>query len=212
MGLFITFEGPDGCGKTSIINLIKEYYKNNKKIIFTREPGGTEISEKIRELILSNDNDKMSPRTEALLYSASRAQHIDELVRPNLEKGNVIISDRFVLSSLAYQGGGRELGVENVKKINDFAIDGVNPDLVIFFYVDPLTTLKRKSLSENADRLELSGDEFHSRVYDTYMELLDKIKDENTLRKVDATKSMEEVFETVKNIIDKKLEELLWRW
>lgn len=212
MGLFITFEGPDGCGKTSIINLIKEYYKDNKKIIFTREPGGTEISEKIRELILSNDNKNMSPRTEALLYSASRAQHIDELVRPNLEKGNVVISDRFVLSSLAYQGGGRELGVENVKKINDFAIDGVNPDLIIFFYVDPLTTLKRKSLSENADRLELSGDDFHSRVYDTYMELLDELKDEKVLRKVDATKSMEEVFENVKNIIDEKLEELLWRW
>lgn len=212
MGLFITFEGPDGCGKTSIINLIKEYYKDNKKIIFTREPGGTEISEKIRELILSNDNENMSPRTEALLYSASRAQHIDELVRPNLEKGNVVISDRFVLSSLAYQGGGRELGVENVKKINDFAIDGVNPDLIIFFYVDPLTTLKRKSLSENADRLELSGDDFHSRVYDTYMELLDELKDEKVLRKVDATKSMEEVFENVKNIIDEKLEELLWRW
>ena len=212
MGLFITFEGPDGCGKTSIINLIKEYYKNNEKIIFTREPGGTEISEKIRELILSNDNKNMSPRTEALLYSASRAQHIDELVRPNLEKGNVVISDRFVLSSLAYQGGGRELGVENVKKINDFAIDGVNPDLIIFFYVDPLTTLKRKSLSENADRLELSGDDFHCRVYDTYMELLDELKDEKVLRKVDATKSMEEVFDNVKNIIDEKLEELLWRW
>ena len=212
MGLFITFEGPDGCGKTSIINLIKEYYKNNEKIIFTREPGGTEISEKIREIILSNDNNKMSPRTEALLYSASRAQHIDELVRPNLEKGNVVISDRFVLSSLAYQGGGRELGVENVKKINDFAIDGVNPDLIIFFYVDPLTTLKRKSLSENADRLELSGDDFHCRVYDTYMELLDELKDEKVLRKVDATKSMEEVFDNVKNIIDEKLEELLWRW
>ena len=209
MGLFITFEGPDGCGKTSIINLIKEYYKNNEKIIFTREPGGTEISEKIRELILSNDNKNMSPRTEALLYSASRAQHIDELVRPNLEKGNVVISDRFVLSSLAYQGGGRELGVENVKKINDFAIDGVNPDLIIFFYVDPLTTLKRKSLSENADRLELSGDDFHCRVYDTYMELLDELKDEKVLRKVDATKSMEEVFDNVKNIIDEKLEELL---
>lgn len=209
MGLFITFEGPDGCGKTSIINLIKEYYKDNKKIIFTREPGGTEISEKIRELILSNDNENMSTRTEALLYSASRAQHIDELVRPNLEKGNVVISDRFVLSSLAYQGGGRELGVENVKKINDFAIDGVNPDLIIFFYVDPLTTLKRKSLSENADRLELSGDDFHCRVYDTYMELLDGLKDEKVLRKVDATKSMEEVFENVKNIIDEKLEELL---
>lgn len=212
MGLFITFEGPDGCGKTSIISLIKEYYKDNEKIIFTREPGGTKISEKIREIILSNDNDNMSPRTEALLYSASRAQHIDELVKPNLEKGNIVISDRFVLSSLAYQGGGRELGVENVKKINDFAIDGVNPDMIIFFYVDPLTTLKRKSLNENADRLELSGDDFHSRVYDTYMELLEQMKDDKVLRKVDATKSMDEVFENVKNIIDEKLEELLWRW
>ncbi len=209
MGLFITFEGPDGCGKTSIINLIKEYYKNNEKIIFTREPGGTKISEKIREIILSNEYDNMSPQTEALLYSASRAQHIDELVKPNLEKGNVVISDRFVLSSLAYQGGGRELGVENVKKINDFAIDGINPDMIIFFYVDPLTTLKRKSLNENADRLELSGDDFHSRVYDTYMELLEDLKDNEILRKVDATKSMDEVFENVKNIIDKKLEELL---
>ena len=209
MGLFITFEGPDGCGKTSIINLIKEYYKNNEKIIFTREPGGTKISEKIREIILSNEYDNMSPRTEALLYSASRAQHIDELVKPNLEKGNIVISDRFVLSSLAYQGGGRELGVENVRKINDFAIDGVNPDMIIFFYVDPLTTLKRKSLNENADRLELSGDDFHSRVYDTYMELLEDLKNDKVLRKVDATKSMDEVFENVKNIIDEKLEELL---
>lgn len=209
MGLFITFEGPDGCGKTSIINLLKEYYKNNEKINFTREPGGTKISEKIREIILSNDNSEMSARTEALLYSASRAQHIDELIKPNLEKGNVIISDRFVLSSLAYQGGGRELGVENVKKINDFAINGVNPDMVIFFYVDPLTTLKRKSLSDEADRLELSGDNFHSRVYNTYMELLEEMKNEKFLKKVDATKSMMEVFEDVKNIIDEKLEELL---
>lgn len=209
MGLFITFEGPDGCGKTSIINLIKEYYKDNEKIIFTREPGGTKISEEIRELILSNDNVNMSSRTEALLYAASRAQHIDELVKPNLEKGNIVISDRFVLSSLAYQGGGRKLGVENVKRINDFAINGVNPDVIIFFYVDPLTTLKRKSLNENADRLELSGDDFHSRVYDTYMELLEEMKDDQVLRKVDATKSMEEVFEDVKKIIDEKMEELL---
>ena len=212
MGLFITFEGPDGCGKTSIINLIKEYYKDNEKIKFTREPGGTKISEKIREIILSNDNANMSPRTEALLYAASRAQHIDELIKPNLEKGNIVVSDRFVLSSLAYQGGGRELGVEDVRKINDFAINGVNPDMIIFFYVDPLTTLKRKSLNENADRLELSGDDFHSIVYDTYMELLEEMKDDEVLRKVDATKSMEEVFEDVKKIIDEKMEELLWRW
>lgn len=93
--------------------------------------------------------------------------------------------------------------------INDFAINGVNPDMVIFFYVDPLTTLKRKSLSDEADRLELSGDDFHSRVYNTYMELLEEMKNKKFLKKVDATKSILEVFEDVKNIIDEKLEELL---
>ena len=137
---------------------------------------------------------------------------IDYYVLPKAFKENRNIEDRFVLSSLAYQGGGRELGVEDVRKINDFAINGVNPDMIIFFYVDPLTTLKRKSLNVDADRLELSGDDFHSRVYDTYMELLEKMKDEKVLKKVDATKSMSEVFEDVKNIIDEKLEELLWKW
>lgn len=208
-GIFITFEGPDGCGKTSIMNLLKDYYKENKNIIFTREPGGTIISEKIREIILSNDSKEMSDKTEALLYAASRAQHIDELIRPNLENGKVVISDRFVLSSLAYQGGGRALGVDNVRNINNFAIGEVKPDMVVFFYVDPLTTLKRKSLSINADRLELSGDDFHNRVYDTYMKLLDEMKDEKYLCRIDATLEMKEVFENVKKVIDEKLEELV---
>lgn len=208
-GIFITFEGPDGCGKTSIMNLLKDYYKENKNIIFTREPGGTIISEKIREIILSNDSKEMSDKTEALLYAASRAQHIDELIRPNLENGKVVISDRFVLSSLAYQGGGRALGVDNVRNINNFAIGEVKPDMVLFFYVDPLTTLKRKSLSINADRLELSGDDFHNRVYDTYMKLLDEMKDEKYLCRIDATLEMKEVFENVKKVIDEKLEELV---
>lgn len=211
-GLFITFEGPDGCGKTTIINKMKEYFVGNDKIIFTREPGGTKISEKIRDLILSNENGEMSPRTEALLYSASRAQHVDELIRPNLEKGNVVISDRFVLSSLAYQGGGRKLGVDNVEIINNFAISDVQPDLVLFFYVDPLTVLKRKSLTVNADRLELSGDDFHSLVYETYIGLLDKKDDGKNLIRIDATRTVEEVFNEVKNIIELKLEEILWRW
>lgn len=208
-GIFITFEGPDGCGKTTIIEKLKEYYFENENIIFTREPGGTKISEKIRDLVLSKDNSEMSARTEALLYAASRAQHIDELVRPNLEKGKIVISDRFVLSSLAYQGGGRKLGIEKVGAINDFAIDGVNPDLTLFFYVDPITVLKRKSLSVEADRLELSGDDFHSRVYKTYMEILEKNEKNGILCRIDATKSVEEVFDKVKNIIDNKLEELL---
>lgn len=208
-GLFITFEGPDGCGKTSIINLLKEYYKDNEKVLFTREPGGTKISEKIRDIILSKENKEMSERTEALLYAASRSQHVDEFIKPNLEKGNIIISDRFVLSSLAYQGGGRNLGVENVKKINDFATNGISPDLVFFFYVDPITTLKRKSQSKDADRLELSGDTFHKRVYDTYMNLLEQMKEKKFLRKIDATKDLLIVFENVKNILDKEMEELL---
>lgn len=210
-GLFITFEGPDGCGKTSIINLLKEYYKDNEKVLFTREPGGTKISEKIRDIILSKENKEMSERTEALLYAASRSQHVDEFIKPNLEKGNIIISDRFVLSSLAYQGGGRNLGVENVKKINDFATNGISPDLVFFFYVDPITTLKRKSQSKDADRLELSGDTFHKRVYDTYMNLLEQMKEKKFLRKIDATKDLLIVFENVKNILDKEMEELLWK-
>ena len=206
-GVFITFEGPDGCGKTSIINLLKEYYKDNDDVLFTREPGGTKISEKIRELILSNENGEMTNRTEALLYAASRAQHVDEFVRPNLKRAKVVISDRFVLSSLAYQGGGRKLGIENVKVINDFAIDGLVPDKILFFYVDPITTLKRKSLSVDADRLELSGDSFHNNVYDTYIKLLDDMKDEKFLEKIDATKEMNEVFEDVKNIISKIIDE-----
>lgn len=210
-GLFITFEGPDGCGKTSIINLLKEYYKDNKKILFTREPGGTVISEKIRDIILSTKNVEMSKRTEALLYAASRAQHVDEFIKPNLEKGKIIISDRFVLSSLAYQGGGRNLGIDSVKAINDFAIDNIAPDFVFFFYVDPLTTLKRKSQSKDADRLELSGDDFHKRVYDTYIKLLDSMKYEKFLKKIDATKQMLEVFEDVKNILDKEMEKLSWK-
>lgn len=208
-GLFITFEGPDGCGKTSIINLLKEYYKDNKKVFFTREPGGTKISEKIRDIILSKENKEMSERTEALLYAASRSQHVDEFIKPNLEKGNIIISDRFVLSSLAYQGGGRNLGIEDVKKINDFATNGISPDLVFFFYVDPITTLKRKSQTKDADRLELSGDTFHKRVYDTYMNLLDQMKEKKFLRKIDATKDLLIVFENVKNILDKEMEALL---
>ena len=207
-GLFITFEGPDGCGKTSIVNLLKEFYKNDDRIVFTREPGGTKISEKIREIILSKNNQEMSARTEALLYSASRAQHVDEFIKPNLELGKLVISDRFVLSSLAYQGGGRQLGIESVKLINDFAIDGIMPDVVVFFCVDPLTTLKRKSLSVDADRLELSGDGFHNRVYDTYMKLLENMENEDYLYKVDATRKMSKVFEDVKKIISDKLEVL----
>lgn len=203
-GKFIVFEGSDGSGKTTILNNIKKYLDDNKiDYIMTREPGGTEISEKIRDILLSNDNDEMCPRTEALLYAASRAQHIDEVIKPALAKGKLVISDRFVMSSLAYQGYGRELGYERVKMVNDFAIDETLPDYTIFLNVDPITVLNRKRSNVVADRLENEDEEYHKRVYEGYQKMLQKKEDSLVI--VDASKSIEEVtkdtLEVLLNII-----------
>lgn len=193
-GKFIVFEGSDGSGKTTILNNVKKYLDDNGyDYILTREPGGTKISEKIRENLLSNDNDQMSYRTEALLFAASRAQHVDEVIRPNLEEGRLVISDRFVMSSLAYQAYGRQLGYDKVKSINDFAIDGVVPDYTIFFNVDPITVLNRKKKSVKADRLESEEDSYHERVYQGYQKLINMVDDK--LIVIDASKSIKEVTE-----------------
>ena len=152
-GIFITLEGPDGSGKSTIVKLISNYLEEKKiDFIFTREPGGTPIGEDIRDIILDNENINMSPRTEALLYAASRSQHISEKIKPALEEGKVVICERFVLSSLAYQGVARKLGIEDVKSINDFAIEGVSPDLTLFFDVDPIYALNRKTNKKRGDR------------------------------------------------------------
>ena len=124
-GIFITLEGPDGCGKTTIAQMLYDRLISNYEVVRTREPGGTKISEKIRELILSNDNIEMTSRTEALLYAAARAQHVEEKIIPSIEKGNIVLCERFVISSLVYQGIGRSLGVEEVRKINEFATGGL---------------------------------------------------------------------------------------
>lgn len=191
-GLFIALEGPDGSGKSTIAKLIGEYLKaRDIAHIVTREPGGTQIGEKIRDLILDKENTHMSDETEALLYAASRSQHVDEKIAPALKEGKVVLCDRFVLSSLAYQGGGRGLGIERVKIINDFAIKDVYPDLILFFHIDPSITLKRKIDDIEVDRLELEGDEFHKNVYKGYMEVL-KIYPKN-IKVIDARGSIEEV-------------------
>ena len=191
-GLFIALEGPDGSGKSTIAKLLADYFeKNNIAYISTREPGGTDIGEKIRELILDKAHTDMSDKTEALLYAASRSQHVDEKILPALSEGKVVLCDRFVLSSLAYQGRGRGLGIESVKEINDFAIGDVYPDLILFFYIDPGITLKRKTASSGVDRLELEGDKFHQDVYRGYMEVLDMYPE--NIKKIDAGKSIEEV-------------------
>lgn len=190
--MFITFEGPDGSGKSTIIQKVYDYLiENNYEVIKTREPGGSSIAEKIRGLILDTENTKMDYRAEALLYAASRAQHVYETILPALNDKKIVLCDRFLISSLAYQGVGRDLGIENVRNINEFAIDGVYPDFVLFFDVDPITTLKRKSSLDTADRLEKEGNNFHKRVYNGYKEI---IKSEKDIEIIDATKSVEDVF------------------
>ena len=190
--MFITFEGPDGSGKSTIIQKVYDYLiENNFDVIKTREPGGSPIAEKIRNLILDTENTEMGYRTEALLYAASRAQHVEETILPALNENKIVLCDRFFISSLAYQGVGRDLGIENVRKINEFAINGVFPDFVLFFDVDPITTLKRKSSLDTADRLEKEGNNFHERVYNGYKEILNS---EKNIEIIDATQSVEDVF------------------
>lgn len=192
-GKFITLEGPDGSGKSTILNLISDYLESKGiDFIISREPGGTQIGEEIRDIILDNKNTNMGPETEALLYAAARGQHVHEKIIPALDSGKIVVCDRFILSSLAYQGVGRGLGIEKVKMINDFGLRGIYPDLVLFFHIDPELTLERKTIKEGGDRLEQEGVGFHRKVYDGYMELLKKYPE--NIKIIDATKSIDEVF------------------
>lgn len=204
--MFITFEGPDGSGKSTIIQKVYDYLiENNYDVIKTREPGGSPIAEKIRNLILDTENIKMGYRTEALLYAASRAQHVEETILPALNENKIVLCDRFLISSLAYQGVGRGLGIENVRNINEFAINGIFPDFVLFFDVDPITTLKRKSSLDTADRLEKEGNNFHERVYNGYKEILNS---EKNIEIIDATQSVEDVFSQCIEVLKRR--NVLW--
>ncbi|MEY8444985.1 dTMP kinase [Enterococcus ratti] len=197
-GLFITIEGPDGAGKTSILTelfpLLKKVAK--AKIIQTREPGGIPIAEKIRALILDPENDRMDERTEALLYAAARRQHLVEKVLPALAQGKIVLCDRFVDSSLAYQGAGRKIGVCAIAQLNEFATEGTAPDFTLYLDVDSDTGLRRiaENRQEQIDRLDSEGLEFHQRVRHAYL----KLAEENPGRiyKIDARKSFEEVLQT----------------
>jgi dTMP kinase len=169
-GLFITFEGPDGSGKTTQIKLLQEYLVDlGLEIVLTREPGGTLISEKIRDILLDKSHTEMDYVCEALLYAASRAQHVTELILPNLELGKIVVCDRFVDSSIVYQGYGRKLG-NIVKQINDIAIRGCKPDATFLIKVDPKTGKSRRDITE-MDRLDLEEINYHSLVYDAYEKL-----------------------------------------
>lgn len=204
--MFITFEGPDGSGKSTIIKKVYEKLVNDGfDIILTREPGGTPIAEKIRDIILDNSNVALDARTEALLYAASRRQHLVEKIRPALKEGKIVLCDRFLDSSLAYQGGGRNLGVQNVLNINLFATENTYPDLTLFFDVDPELGLKRVSQDKKrvADRLDNENENFHEKVYSTFKEIVNT--NSQRIITIDASKSIEEVTECAYRTIKEKL-------
>lgn len=174
-GLFITFEGCEGSGKSTQINLFKNYLEKNKiEYLFVREPGSTDISEKIRSIILDVSNDKMSDYAEALLYAASRAQLISEKILPALNSGKLVICDRYIDSSFAYQAYARGLGYDYISKINSYAIENCMPDKTIFLNISSKDAFSRKGGADKDDRLEQSGAKFHEEVYNGYIELSKK--------------------------------------
>lgn len=204
-GKFIAFEGSDGSGKSTVLAKVKEYLdENNVSYIITREPGGTKIGEQIRDILMNNENTEMDDKTEALLFAAARAQSVEEKLKKELENKDLVISDRYVLSSLAYQGYARGLGVDGVRSINEFATNSLKPNYTFFLDVDPITVLERKKSQVEADRLEEESNNFHQKVYDGYQELL---KDEENVILIDASQTVEEVVEETINNIKKILEE-----
>lgn len=205
-GKFITFEGPDGSGKTTVSTAVVARLKEEGyPVILTREPGGSRIAEQIRSVILDPENTEMDPRTEALLYAASRRQHLIEKVLPALEEGTHVISDRFVDSSLAYQGCGRHIGIGPVMGINEFAIEGHMPGYTIFLNIDAETGLERIRKGRAVlDRLDQEKLSFHMDVWNGYQQLIETFKDRMII--IDASGSVEEVcneaYRVLKQILD----------
>lgn len=192
-GKFITFEGNDGCGKTTISNRIyKQLEKDGYDVIFTREPGGIDIAEQIRQVILDSKNTAMDARCEALLYAAARRQHLAEKVIPALHDGKIVICDRFIDSSLAYQGVARGLGIDEIYHINEFAIDKYMPDATILLRVEAEVGLARIASRSDKDRLDVEGEKFHRLVAQGYDEVVKRYPERISV--IDASKSEDEVF------------------
>ncbi|MCR5795368.1 MAG: dTMP kinase [Solobacterium sp.] len=205
-GLFITFEGPDGSGKTTVSKAVTErLQKEGYKVQYTREPGGIGIAEQIRDVILDPANTAMDERTEALLYAASRRQHLVEKILPLLKDGITVISDRFIDSSLAYQGCGRQIGIDAVFAINQFAVQGHMPEKTVYLDVDAETGLERINKGrEYLDRLDQESLEFHQRVFAGYKEVIRRYRDRMII--IDASRDKDEVIEdayrAVKGLLD----------
>ena len=205
-GLFITLEGGEGAGKTTIANAVIDKLSTlGIETLYTREPGGIKIAEKIREVILDRDHTEMDCRTEALLYAAARRQHLVEKVKPAMDEGRIVLCDRFVDSSIVYQGYARGIGMDEVREINQFAIEGFMPDLTIFFDIKPEIGLARIAANDyrEVNRLDLEGLAFHELVYEGYKKQA-KMNPERIVS-VDATKSVEALTDEVCALILSKL-------
>ena len=195
-GLFITLEGGEGAGKTTVISLLKNRLEQlGYEVITTREPGGSKIAEKIRNVILDPDHTEMDARTEALLYAAARRQHLVEIIVPALKEGKIVLCDRFLDSSLAYQGYARGLGIDEVFTINKFAIEEVMPNLTLFFDILPEKGLARISNNEGREqnRLDLENIRFHEQVYEAYNKLIETYP--KRIRRINADQPLEKVEE-----------------
>ena len=201
-GYFVTLEGGEGSGKSTQLKLLEDYLdKGGYDVIYTREPGGTPISEEIRKILLGGKNVEMSDETEALLFAAARAQHIKEKILPAIAEGKTVVCDRYVHSSLVYQGYARGLG-EFVEKVNSYALENCMPDVTIFLDITPERAFARKGGADADDRLEQSGRAFHERVYKGYKTLAEN--DPKRIAVIDAGKSVEEVFGQVLKVLKER--------
>ena len=208
-GIFISLEGPDGAGKTSVLEaLIPILEAKGQAFVTTREPGGVAVAEKIRDVVLDPKHTEIDEKTELLLYIASRRQHLVERILPALDRGEMVLVDRFIDSSVAYQGFGRGLKVADIDWLNDFATDGLKPDLTLYFDIEAEEGLARiaKSKERGADRLDRESVEWHQRVREGYLSILEK--EPNRVRKMDASQPLEKVVADTLAVLAERVESL----
>ncbi len=204
-GFFITFEGPEGSGKTTQIRRLAAFLEEQGyAVVLTREPGGTVIGDQIRQILLAHGNAEMKPRTEVLLFQASRAQHVDELIRPALAQGKIVLCDRFADSTLAYQGFGRGENLDRLRQLIAYATGGLQPHLTLLLDLDVEVGLRRRQpLLQEWNRLDAEKLAFHQKVRDGYRQLAQE--DPQRWVVIDASRSVEEVHDEVKRVVQARL-------
>lgn len=203
-GFFITLEGPEGSGKTTQVKILKEHLeKKGYSVLTTREPGGTAIGQQIRQLLLSPENGEMVEPTELFLYAADRSQHVEKVIKPALAAGKIVLCDRFIHSTMAYQGYGRSLDKDLIKYLNEQATGGLKPDLTILLDVEPALGLERAVGKKTGDRIEQEKEDFHQRVRTGFLELAQR--DKESIKVVDAGLAKEKVAFLVSRLVENLL-------